>query len=363
MAALDEYRRKRDPRRTPEPIPPPGRARTRRADAGATFVIQEHHATALHWDFRLERDGVLVSWAVPKGIPPDPKTNHLAVHTEDHPLEYATFEGTIAEGEYGGGEVTVWDHGTYETQKWTDREVMVVLDGQRTRGRFVLFQTGGKNWMIHRMDAPERPDWQPLPAPPAPMLATPGELPRGRGWSYEMKWRGERALVRVEGGRIAVTSRSKTDVTAQYPELRELGERLGTTQVLLDGVLVAFDADGRPSGAAAQRRAGAAASAVRRLMRSDPMVYLVFDLLHLDGRPLLELPYRDRRELLDDLALSGPSWQTPPVFDGTGSAAVRAAEEQRLGGVVAKRNSAPYTPGRSPNWIAVRTPPRRMNVL
>src|SRR5579885_597654 len=113
VASLREYRRKRDPARTPEPMPKRGRGTKA---AGHTFVVQEHHATALHWDFRLERDGVLVSWAVPKGIPPDPKVNHLAVHTEDHPLEYANFEGTIARGEYGGGEVTIWDRGTYETE-------------------------------------------------------------------------------------------------------------------------------------------------------------------------------------------------------------------------------------------------------
>jgi bifunctional non-homologous end joining protein LigD len=358
MASLDEYRRKRDPARTPEPVPRRGTGSVK--GKGNSFVVQEHHATALHWDFRLERDGVLVSWAVPKGIPPDPKVNHLAVHTEDHPLEYATFEGTIAEGEYGGGNVTIWDRGTYETQKWSDREVMVVLDGERTQGRFVLFQTGGKNWMMHRMDAPERPDWQPLPDKPAPMLATAGDLPKGRGWSFEMKWQGERALARADGGRITLTSRSRADITARYPELRELGASLGTTQVLLDGVLVAFGEDGRPSKAAAKRRAGAAsAAAVRRLARTDPVAYLVFDLLHIDGRPLLELPYRDRRDLLAQLDLAGAAWQVPPAFDGTGSAAVRESVKQELAGVVAKRLNSPYTPGRrSPDWVVVTTPPR-----
>src|ERR1700749_3550530 len=142
MADLAEYRRRRDPARKPEPIPPEdaapggGAAHTDGSAPGNTFVIQEHHATALHWDFRLERDGVLVSWAIPKGLPPDPRVNHLAVRTEDHPLEYATFAGDIAAGEYGGGHVSIWDHGTYELQKWTDREVKVVLSGQRAQGRF-----------------------------------------------------------------------------------------------------------------------------------------------------------------------------------------------------------------------------------
>src|SRR5262249_10471594 len=143
-----------------------------------TFVIQEHHATALHWDFRLERGGVLVSWAVPKGLPIDPATNHLAVHTEDHPIDYSSFEGDIPEGEYGGGRVSIWDRGTYEGEKWTDREVKVVLHGQRVQGRYVLFKTGrdggsargDRDWMMHRMDpAPE--GFEPLPALVRPMLA------------------------------------------------------------------------------------------------------------------------------------------------------------------------------------------------
>ena len=152
------------------------------------------------------------------------KRNHLAVHVEDHPLEYGTFEGNIGHGEYGAGQVTIWDHGTYETEKWTDREVKVVLHGERTEGRFVLFQTGGKNWMIHRMDAPSREDWQPIPDDLRPMLATLGSLPNDdEHWAYEMKWDGVRALVRVEGGRITIKSRNDIDVTVSYPELRALG--------------------------------------------------------------------------------------------------------------------------------------------
>ena len=155
------------------------RARPSRRSARPVFVIQEHHARALHWDFRLEHDGVLVSWALPKGIPEDPKTNHLAVHTEDHPLDYGSFEGEIPAGEYGGGRVTIWDRGDFDLEKWTDTEVMVVLHGSRVSGRYVLFPTGGKNWMIHRMDpAPE--DFQPLPEKVRPMLATPGRLPAVR---------------------------------------------------------------------------------------------------------------------------------------------------------------------------------------
>src|SRR5512139_1165511 len=157
---LAAYRRRRDAAATPEPVPPEGPVRTGNDD---TFVVQEHHARRLHWDLRLERGGVLVSWAVPKGLPADPRRNHLAVHTEDHPLEYADFAGEIPKGEYGAGTMTIWDRGTYETEKWSDREVKVVLHGSRARGRYVLFRTDGRNWMIHRMDPPADPDARPLP--------------------------------------------------------------------------------------------------------------------------------------------------------------------------------------------------------
>lgn len=145
---LREYRGKRKRDRTPEPVPPEGPLPEGRGD---TFVIQEHHARRLHWDFRLERDGVLASWAVPKGLPTDTQTNRLAVPTEDHPLDYASFEGEIPKGEYGAGQVLIWDRGTYELEKWNDREVMVVLHGSRVSGRYVLFRTG-ENWMMHHMD-------------------------------------------------------------------------------------------------------------------------------------------------------------------------------------------------------------------
>jgi bifunctional non-homologous end joining protein LigD len=324
---------------------------------GNSFVVQEHHASSLHWDFRLERDGVLVSWAVPKGIPPDPKRNHLAVHVEDHPLEYATFEGDIGHGEYGAGKVIIWDHGTYETEKWSDREVKVVLHGRRTQGRFVLFQTGGKNWMMHRMDAPQRAGWEPLPEHLRPMLATLGELPPDdEHWAYEMKWDGVRALVSVEGGRITITSRNDRDVTVSYPELRALGEQVGSTQVLLDGEIVSFDDNGRPSfGRLQQRMHVASAASARRLAESDPAVYLIFDLVHLDGRSLLKVPYTQRRELLEGLDLAGKSWQTPPAFEGDGAHAVQASRQQGLEGVVAKRLTSRYTPERrSGDWVKVK---------
>ncbi len=353
---LHTYRSKRDARRTPEPVPA---ERDLPVGNDNTFVIQEHHARALHWDFRLERGGVLVSWAVPKGLPLDPKTNHLAVHTEDHPLEYAAFAGGIPAGEYGGGQVIAWDRGTYECEKWTEREVKVVLHGSRVSGRYVLFRTRGKDWMIHRMDPPPRPDWQPVPALVRPMLATAGALPAGGEdgrWGYEMKWDGVRAVIYVDGGRTRTLTRNDRDVTGTYPELRALGEAMGGSQAVLDGEIVSFDGAGRPSfGRLQQRMHVTGAAEVRRLVTAVPAVYLVFDLLHLDGRPLVDLPYAERRRLLDGLALTGPSWQTPPSFAGGGAAVVQASREQGLEGVVAKRLASPYRAGRrSDDWRKIK---------
>jgi bifunctional non-homologous end joining protein LigD len=352
---LRTYRSKRDRRRTPEPVPAAAPLPHGEND---TFVIQEHHATALHWDLRLERDGVLVSWAIPRGLPRDPKRNNLAVHTEDHPLEYADFSGEIPAGEYGGGSMTIWDRGHYDLEKWRDGEVIIRLRGERAQGRYALFRTDGKNWMIHRMDPPD-PGYEPVPELIAPMLAVARELPRGADdarHGYEMKWDGVRVVLYVTGGRVRALGRSGRDVTATYPELRAVGEALGSVEAVLDGEVVAFGPDGRVNFGALQPRMHAtAASQVRRLMNQIPVAYFVFDLLHLDGRSTLELPYRERRRLLEALELRGPHWQTPPYFTGHGEAAMATSAAQGLEGVVAKRLDSPYRPDRrSPDWIKAK---------
>ncbi|MCE6997580.1 non-homologous end-joining DNA ligase [Saccharothrix sp. S26] len=354
---LSEYRRKRDPGRTPEPVPGDGSVLPRGGDD--TFVIQEHHASRLHWDVRLERGGVLVSWAVPKGLPPEPGTIRLAVRTEDHPLEYASFSGVIPKGEYGAGEMVIWDRGRYETVKWSDREVDVVLHGARVEGEFVFFRRGGagggKDWMVRRRHEAVRADWVPLPEWVSPMLATPAvELPGPEsGWAFEFKWDGVRAIARVEGGRVRLTSRLGNDVTGTYPELQGLGEQLGATQVLLDGEIVALEG-GRPSFGALQRRMHASAAQARRLVGRTPVTFLVFDVLHLDGSPTVELPYERRRVLLEGLGLRGAHWLTPRAFPGAGAEVLAASREQGLEGVVAKRLDSRYVPGqRSPQWVKV----------
>ena len=355
-SALATYRKKRDPATTPEPMGPTT-TRRRSKQTGPMFVIQEHHATALHWDFRLERDGVLVSWAVPKGVPLDPGHNRLAVHTEDHPLDYGTFEGEIPKGEYGGGSVILWDHGRYECEKWTDREVIILLQGSRVRGRYVLFKTGGRNWMMHRMD-PAPAGWEPMPDEIKPMLATLGTLPKkGRGWAYEFKWDGIRAVTYIDGGRVRVLTRNGNDVSEVYPELRGLGLQLGATPVILDGEIVAMDDEGRPSFSKLQNRMQVRGSAqVRRAATLTPVHYLIFDVLYVDGRSLINKSYDERRSMLESLALDGPDWVVTDTFtDVSGDKVLDVARSGGLEGVVAKLRSSRYQPGRrSDAWIKVK---------
>jgi bifunctional non-homologous end joining protein LigD len=358
---LAEYEAKRDFDATPEPsVRATHAARVaRRSPSGnaSRFVVQEHHARALHWDLRLERDGVLASWAVPKGIPVDPKKNHLAVRTEDHPLEYLSFQGEIPKGEYGGGSMAVWDTGTYETEKFDDAEVMVTLHGERVHGKYVLFRTRGDQWMIHRMDPPEDPDRRAPPNDLRPMLATlAAKSPAGDGWAYELKWDGIRAVGYVDGGRIRLVSRNGNDVTRRYPELRRLGEELGARDAVLDGEIVAFDDSGRPSFELLQRRMHVESdSTIRRLAREIPVAYVLFDLLWLDGHSTMELPYTERRARLRDLALNGASWQTPPHEVGDGQATTDVSLRFGLEGVVAKRLDSRYEPGRrSKAWLKIK---------
>jgi bifunctional non-homologous end joining protein LigD len=351
---LEEYRRKRDANRTPEPVPAGPLPRGR----DDTFVIQQHHARRLHWDLRLERDGVLVSWAVPRGIPRDPAHNHLAVHTEDHPLEYADFSGEIPAGEYGGGRMFIYDRGTYVTEKWRDKEVIVVLQGSRVSGRYVLFHTAGKDWMIHRMDPPE-PGWMPMPELVRPMTPAPAaKLPADdAAWAYELKWDGERAIAYVSGGRLRLLSDEDRDITASFPELRLLAEALAPTECVLDGEIIAFDGSGHVSREALQPRTGVTdTTAARRRASRVPVQYLVFDQLWLDGKSTVDLPYGDRRDLLTGLDVAGVHWQTPPYFPGGGSYALEASRAQGMRGVIAKRFDSPYLPGRrSRHWLRIAT--------
>ncbi|HET9198883.1 MAG TPA: DNA ligase D [Solirubrobacterales bacterium] len=360
---LGEYERKRDFGKTAEPAP-----KRRRGKKGAPrFVVQEHSARRLHWDLRLEHDGVAASWAIPNGIPEDPAENRKAVHTEDHPLEYLDWEGEIPQGEYGAGTMKIWDRGTYELEKWEPGKVMVELHGERLEGRYALFRAGKeeKDWMIHRISPPAR-ERDPFPENVVPMLARLSTLPRDdSGWAVEVKWDGVRAIAYCQPGRVHLQTRNLNDVSAQYPEVRRLTRALGSHDAVLDGELVAFDADGKPSFERLQQRIhNTDPNVVRRRMESHPVVYVVFDLLYLDGEDLTCEPYGRRRELLEGLGLSGESWQTPGHSVGHAKELLAASREQGLEGVMLKRLDSVYAPGkRTGAWLKVKNVRRQEMVV
>jgi bifunctional non-homologous end joining protein LigD len=366
---LKTYRAKRDFQSTPEPG---GDAAADDAPA-RRFVVQEHHATRLHWDLRLEHDGVLASWAIPNGIPPDPAENRLAVHTEDHPLEYLDFSGDIPKGEYGGGSMRIWDQGTFDTHLWDDKKVEVTFHGQRLSGRYGLFPIGRKgdadaekDWMIHRMDPPADPEREPMPERLTPMLAGTGGLPRDESrWSFEVKWDGVRAIAYIKPGRLRMESRNLNDITEAYPEVRGILRDVGMRDLVLDGEIVAFDEGGRPSFERLQRRMHVTSpSSIRRLSKSMPVVYAIFDLLYLDGRSLMGMPYEQRRERLEELELGGPAWRVPAAHPGRGQALLEATAAQGLEGIVAKRLDSRYEPGRRTGaWVKIKHTRRQELVI
>ncbi|HEU4807748.1 MAG TPA: non-homologous end-joining DNA ligase, partial [Homoserinimonas sp.] len=380
------YRAKRDPDKTKEPMgEKPGSGSksasggdspsfSARASAAPTFVIQEHYARRLHYDFRLEHDGVLVSWAVPKGVPTDPGKNHLAVQTEDHPLEYGTFEGNIPAGEYGAGEVTIWDAGTYELEKWREgKEVIVTLHGEKHGShRYALIHTGGgdggeNNWLLHLMkdDAPAARSRRKVIGGThknakaiAPMLATLGteaSLGDEEDWAFEMKWDGIRAIATVQDGQARYVSRNGIDLTAGYPELTELVDAVKTDAVI-DGEIVALDKRGRPSFGLLQSRMKLTRKAdIDRATQSTPVHFMAFDLLELDGDSLLSRNYDDRRVALEEAVTETERIRVPPAFDGDSDAAMASSLRLGLEGIMAKKRDGRYRPGlRSQGWVKIK---------
>jgi bifunctional non-homologous end joining protein LigD len=348
---LETYRGKRDFDKTSEP------RGGERVEGEGRFVVQEHRARRLHWDLRMEHDGVAVSWALPRGIPAHPDENRLAVHTEDHPLEYLEFEGDIPKGEYGAGSMAVWDTGTFEAEKFRDDEVIATFHGERLKGRYALFATRGKDWLIHRMDPPEQAGYEPMPDRIAPMMARSGTLPPDeQKWGFEVKWDGIRTICFLDHGHISLQGRNFTDFTPRYPEVRELARELGARRLILDGEVVAFDEQGRPSFERLQSRMHLASdSAVRRRMRDTPVTYVIFDLLYLEGHSTVSLAYEQRRELLETLELEGAAWRAPAYHRGEGSALLAATRDLGIEGVIAKRLDSTYAPGqRTSAWVKVK---------
>lgn len=349
---LTPYRGKRDPTRTPEPFAPgePNR------DA-PTFVIHRHDATRLHYDLRLEMNGALASWAVPKGLPLVVGEKHLAVHVEDHPLSYGSFEGRIPAGQYGAGTVEIWDRGVYDlVEEKKDGGLTVHLRGRHLDGVWTLVPAGlggdAKNWLVLRKGGGRemrRRDGEPY----SPMLATSAAtVPAGAGWIYEIKWDGYRALGRMAAGEATLTSRTGQDLTERFKKVASAMVRaIRTPECVVDGEVCAFDAAGRPSFQEMQRG-------------GEELRYVLFDLLEVEGEPVVDLPLVERRDLLRDLV--DPHRGVVMVSDDfpDGQALWNAARENGMEGVMAKKGDSRYRPGqRSPDWVKVKTRARQEFVI
>ncbi len=355
MAKLGEYKRKRNPKATPEPFG------SRKPGKQPIFVVQRHDATRLHYDFRLELRGALASWAVPKGVPLEPGDKALAVHVEDHPLEYASFAGTIPQGNYGAGLVEIWDNGTYELiEEKRNGQLTVRLAGKRLKGVWSLVPAhmDGKeqNWLlIKRSDADDEPGTHQATshATYRPMLATlaPG-IPIGDGWAFEVKWDGYRALAYVRGGECNLVSRNDNDLTGRFEQVaKAIVKATKSPNAVLDGEVCALDEHGRSSFSAMQQGTGS-------------LVFYAFDLLELDGVALLELHLAERqRQLAQLLDRRSQVVRLSESFED-GEALYAAAEQQGLEGIIAKRGDSRYQQGRrTRDWLKVKTHGRQEFVV
>ena len=415
---LEEYRRKRDFASTPEPAPGD------LAERSGRFTVQRHRATALHYDFRLEIGGVLVSWAVPKGPTIDPGERRLAMRTEDHPVEYLDFEGVIPAGQYGGGDVIVWDWGRFEPEAETRDpvaalragEIKFVIHGERLRGRFVIVRTDGRRrrrggtdddreqWLlIHKRDAFAEVGWnaedhptsvktgrtndevrkgveprfvadapppagavdlaaaaaQPMPEFIPPMRATLASGPfSDPDWLYEVKWDGYRVEAVISDGRVRLWTRNRQDAGRYFPDLAGEAPWIDAHEAIVDGEVVALDEDGRPRFSLLQDRTGVRAyrdAGSGRRGQPAPIVFQAFDLLHLDGRSLLDVALEDRKRLLRSRLRPHPLVRYAGHVEGDGEAFFEAARAQALEGILAKLRQSRYAPGqRSRAWLKMK---------
>ena len=402
MARLEEYRRKRRFDRTPEPSSPKAVPQFE-----GTFVVQKHAARRLHYDFRLAVDGVLKSWAVPKGPSLNPADKRMAVQTEDHPMSYANFEGNIPAGNYGAGTVMVWDRGRFRVEgqrgakeQLEHGEIKFKLAGEKLSGGFVLVRTkrGDKQpeWlMIKHQDEAVDPAWnidehdgsvmtgrildeiagelppkreptplQPgelegarkaaMPASLSPMLATLIDKPfSDPGWLFEIKWDGARTLAWVEDGEVRLRSRAGNEVTHQYPELASLPQHLNVKQAILDGEIVVLDENGRSEFERMQQRMNVQCPSPDLLSRY-PVTYFLFDLVYCDGYDLREVPLLGRKNFLRRILDPSREFRFSDHQLEKGKELFELARQQDLEGVVGKRVDSFYASTRSPNWVKLK---------
>jgi bifunctional non-homologous end joining protein LigD len=387
MSSLGDYDRKRKFQQTPEPK---GRLHH---DPNPIFVVQRHAARRLHFDFRLQINGALASWAVPKGPPQEIGEKRLAVHVEDHPIEYATFEGDIPKGNYGAGHVDIWDRGTFEVEGQEPADVQVErgdlkfrLTGERLNGRFGLVKlrnsSRGNEWLFIRKRDPFPADAHaraiepqhaiapssrtlnftdpanlqgstksPMPERISVALAQLSERPfSDPGWLFEIKWDGERALAFVRDGHVEFRSRSNRDITSEYPELKSIVKQLNARQAIVDGEIVVLDQDGRSNFAKIQPRFGVSNPPLS-LQQSNPVTYYAFDLLYCDGYDLTGVALEQRKNFLHEvLRTSGTIRYSDHVLE-TGAELYETAKDRLLEGIIAKRRDSHYVGRRSSLWL------------
>ena len=406
--SLKEYSRKRSFDKTPEPAPEPPRAP---ASPGNFFCVQRHDATRLHYDFRLEIDGALKSWAVPKGPSLEPLAKSLAVHVEDHPLDYGNFEGNIPKGEYGGGSVMLWDRGTFELLGDTPGQAQIErgdlkfrLQGEKLRGEFALVRMKnrgkGNEWLlIKKKDADAKSGWNvedharsvltgrtqqeiaenlpataaphsparslaklkgavesPMPLSIQPMLATLAEHPpAGPEWLYEVKWDGVRALCFIENDQLRIYSRSQKRCDQQYPELSVLPRFLNAANAIVDGEIAVLDENGRARFSLIQPRIGVGdPNSVAHLARSTPVTLFLFDLLYLDGYDLRGVALEERKRLLKEIVTPTDRIRFSDHFVANGAAMLEAARANGLEGILAKRRTSKYEGRRNQDWLKIK---------
>jgi len=398
MAVLAEYRRKRRFQETPEP-----RGKKARKDE-KIFVIQKHAARRLHYDLRLEVGGVLKSWAIPKGPSLNPGDKRLAIQVEDHPFEYRTFEGTIPEGNYGAGEVIIWDQGTYEpegplsaAEQLERGELKFRLHGKKLNGSFVLVKlkhSRAKNeWLLikHR-DEYADPLWnveehgesvvsgRPLPKTQKEKRSdqdstplNPAELPGAvrapmprevsvtlakladkpfsdPSWLFEIKWDGIRTVAFVDNGDVRLFSRSKREVTAEFPEFQDLARHLRAGTAILDGEIVTLDENGRSDFQKLQNRFGVSKPS-QKLIKDVPLTYYLFDVLYCNGFDVRKTPLLQRKELLRQVLRGDDDVRYSEHQPEKGKELYAAAKEKGLEGIVGKQIESPYTGTRTSFWL------------
>lgn len=344
---LETYAKKRDFGKTREP------AGQVTEGSGRNFVVHRHHASHLHYDLRLEQDGVLKSWAVPRGLPPHPGVKRLAVQTEDHPMQYLTFDGAIPKGQYGAGEMWIYALGKYQITKDKKDGFYFRLSSKEATGEYRIHKMKGKEWLLERVDEPQV---NYLKQEIEPMLSESVDVPpKGARYIYEVKWDGIRALISLEDGQMRIRTRNQHDVTAQFPELLIPDKAFRANTALFDAEIVCLDKSGRPSFKTVISRMQARGETnIQKMARANPVNCYVFDCLYLDGRPLINDPLLRRKEWLKDAIKHDTPYRVSEFIED-GESLFEAAREHSLEGIMAKQKDSKYYPGRRNDcWVKVK---------